>query len=232
MKHSIIATMTFIVLACGVSSDTGINKSIFVADGEHKTNGLRSVNGSITVGNGVTVEGNCSTVNGRITIGENSQVGEVSCVNGSIHLDRKSQIEEVSCVNGSILIGSEVEVDGDVSTVNGSIKSKIYSRIAGNMGTVNGDMMAEQTSIGGNVETVNGDIDLLEKCVVKGDVIVNRENRKPRLKKYNELVITIDSGSKIIGDIEVKGDDPNVTVILAGGGEVLGEIINARVVRK
>ncbi|MCF6237248.1 MAG: hypothetical protein L3J79_00275 [Candidatus Marinimicrobia bacterium] len=232
MKYSLLAVMAFMVLACGVSSDTGINKSIFVSDGEHRTNGLRTVNGSITVGNKVVVDGDCSTVNGKITIGENSQVGEVSCVNGSIHLDRNSNVAEVSCVNGSIHLGSEVQVAGDVSTVNGSIKSNIFARIVGDMETVNGDMIAEQTTIGGNIQTVNGDIDLLNESVVKGNIIVDRHSQKRPWKEYKELVITVDSGSKINGYIEVKGDEPNVTVVLSGGGEVLGDIINARVVRK
>jgi len=232
MKHSIIAVVSFIIMACGVSSDTGINKSIFVADGEHRSNGLRSVNGSITVGNDAIVEGNCSTVNGKITVGENSEVGEVSCVNGGIYLDRGSKIDDVSCVNGSITLGSEVKVKGDVRTVNGSISSKMFSHIAGSMETVNGDMLAKQTTIVGDVETVNGDIDLLENSVVQGMVIVDRESKKPRSKEYKELIITVGSGSKINGNIEVKGDEPNVTVVLAGGGEVLGEIINAKVVRK
>ncbi len=231
MKHSLIALMAFVVLACGVSSDTGINKSIFVADGEHKSNGLRSVNGSITVGNEATVDGDCSTVNGRISIGENASVGEVGCVNGSISLDRNSKAREVGCVNGSIKLGGEVQVDGDVSTVNGSISTKREVEIAGDMGTVNGDIVSARTFIAGNIETVNGDIDLLDQSVVRGDIIVNRDRKKPR-KQFKELVITIDEGSKVKGNIEVKGDDPNVTVVLADGGEVLGEIINAKVIRK
>ncbi len=232
MKHSIIAVMTLVILACGVSSDTGINKSIFVADGEHRSNGLRSVNGTISVGNEVIVEGSCTTVNGKISIGENSEVGEVSCVNGSISLDRNSKADEISCVNGSITLGGEVKVDGDVSTVNGSIKCKREVEIAGDLETVNGDMQIQRTFINGDISTVNGDIDLLDESLVRGNVIIERDRKKPRYKKFKELIITVDSGSKIKGNIEVKGDNPNVTVVLAGGGEVLGEIINAKVVRK
>ena len=232
MRHTFITAMTFIILACGASSDTGINKSIFVADGEHKTNGLRSVNGSISVGNEAIVEGDCSTVNGRITIGENSEVGEISCVNGSISLDRNSKAEEVSCVNGSITLGGEVKIDGHVATVNGGIRCKREVEIAGNLETVNGDMQTEETYILGDMKRVNGDIDLLDQSVVKGNVIIDRDQRRPKHKDFKELIITVDSGSKIKGNIEVKGDKPNVTVVLAGGGEVLGEIINAEVVRK
>jgi len=46
------------------------------------------------------------------------------------------------------------------------------------------------------------------------------------------LIITVEAGSKVKGNIEVKGENPNVTVVLADGGEVLGNIINAEVIRK
>ena len=232
MKHSILAIMTFVFMACGASSDTGVNKSVFVGDGEHKSGGLRSVNGSVTVGNDATVDGSCSTVNGKIRIGENATVRDVSCVNGSINVDRNSKTEEISTVNGAITIGSEVEVDGNVSTVNGPIRSKIYTQIDGDLETVNGEMTVEQSMITGNITTVNGDIDLLDGSTVKGSIYVKRNRKSNRHKDFKELVITVDAKSKIKGNIEVKGDEPNVTVVLSGGGEVLGEVINARVIRK
>ncbi|MCF7823484.1 MAG: hypothetical protein K9N35_04865 [Candidatus Marinimicrobia bacterium] len=232
MKHSFLATMTFVILACGVSSDTGINKSFFVSDGEHKKGNLTAVNGTISVGNEASVLGDCSTVNGQIVIGENSEVREASCVNGSISIDRNSKASRLSCVNGSIEMGSEVKIDGTVSTVNGSIKAKRETAIAGNMETVNGDMYALETLIGGDMSTVNGDIELLENTIVKGDIIIDRKQKQSKFREYKKLVITVDSGSKVEGSIRVKGDDPNVTVVLAGGGEVLGEILNAEVVRK
>lgn len=232
MKHSMIAVVAMVVMACGVSSDTGINKSIYVGDGEHKANGLRSVNGTITVGNDAVVEGSCTTVNGKINIGENAEVGEVSCVNGGISLDRNATAEQISCVNGSIYLGGEVKVEGDVSTVNGSIKCKSEAQIAGNLETVNGDMETVTTLISGDITTVNGDVTLQESSLVKGDIIIRRNRKKPTRKEFRELIITIDSDSKVTGKIEVKGDEPNVTVVLSDGGEVLGDIINARVVRK
>jgi len=231
MKHSVIALTAFVVIACGLSSDTRINKSIVVEDGAHKSGGLSSVNGSITVGNEATVDGDCSTVNGKIIVGENAKVRELSCVNGGIELDRNSKAKEVSCVNGSIKLGGEVKVDGDVSTVNGSIHCENQSMIAGDLSTVNGDMSTEETMIVGDVRTVNGDIELLEGSIVKGKVVIDRDNKRPRNKHFKELFITVDSASKVNGNIEVKGDDANVTVVLAGGGEVLGEIINAKVIR-
>jgi len=232
MKHTALVALATVMLACGASSDTHINKSIKVGDGEHRKGSLRSVNGTINVGNEAVVDGNCTTVNGEINIGENSEVGEVSCVNGSISLDRNSKASEVSCVNGSILLGGEVKIDGDVSTVNGEIRCKSEVHIVGDLETVNGDMKVTQTIIAGNLSTVNGDVSLYEKSTVRGDIIIDRDNKKPSYKEHKELVITIDGKSKVKGNIEVRGDEPNVKVILAGGGEVLGEIINAEVVRK
>ncbi len=232
MRHTVLIALSTILLACGASSDTRINKSVYVGDGEHKSGSLRSVNGSVHVGNEASVDGNCTTVNGKIVVGENSEVREVSTVNGGISIDRNSKATEVSCVNGSISLGSDVEIDGDVSTVNGSIRCKIAVDIAGNLETVNGSMTTKETNIKGHIKTVNGDIDLLEKSIVHGDIVVNRVKKPSNHKNLKKMTITIDSKSKVKGNIEVKGDEPNVTVILAGGGEVLGEIINAEVVRK
>jgi DUF4097 and DUF4098 domain-containing protein YvlB len=232
MKHSVLAMLAFILMTCGVSSDTGINKNLFVADGEHKSSGLRSVNGSITVGNEARVDGDCTTVNGEIIIGENSVVGELSCVNGSISLDRSAKAKEVSCINGSIHLNGEVVIQGDISTVNGSITGKRDVEVLGDMATVNGDMSILQTLVAGNISTVNGDIELLESSLVKGDIIVNRDRKSNKKRPFKELIITVEAGSKVKGNIEVKGENPNVTVVLADGGEVLGNIINAEVIRK
>jgi len=232
MKHVFISIMTLVVLACGGASDSGINKSIVVAAGEHKSGSLRTVNGSITLGKDAGVEGNCVTVNGHIVVGENAFVREISCVNGGIRLDNGSRAEEISCVNGSIALSAEVQIEGDVTTVNGTISSKRETQIAGDMGTVNGDMYVRETLIGGDITTVNGNIELLENSQVNGNIIIHRNKRKPGFKQFKELTITVASGSRVKGNVEVKGDDPNVTVILAGDGEVLGEIINAEVIRK
>ncbi len=232
MRHTSLIALATLMLACGASSETNVNKNIRIADGEHKKGSLRSVNGTIQVGNNAFVDGNCTTVNGEISIGENSQVGELSCVNGSISVDRNSKAREISCVNGSISLDGEVEINGDVSTVNGQIRCKSEVRIAGDMETVNGDMKVTRTRIDGDLNTVNGDVTLLEKSSVGGNIIIDRKNNRSSFREHKELVITIDGKSTVKGNIEVRGDEPNVTVILAGGGEVQGKIINAEVVRK
>jgi cytoskeletal protein CcmA (bactofilin family) len=103
--------------------------------------------------------------------------------------------------------------------------------ITGDMSTVNGDMRTQESMIVGDISTVNGDIDVQERSVVKGNIVIHRDGKKPKHKEHKELTIRIDGGSKVNGNINVKGEDANVTVILAGGGEVLGEIINAKVIR-
>ena len=230
MRILTISLGMLILFACGLS-DTGINKSLNVADGETRSGGLRTVNGSIHVGNEAKVLGDCSTVNGRVSVGQHAEVGEISCVNGSVSVDRESQVEEISCVNGSIDLDGDVVVKGDVGTVNGSIQVKHRVHIHGDMSTVNGGMEAVESLIGGDVTTVNGNIDLLDASKVKGNVIVDRHQKKP-MGGFKELTILVQGGSQVRGNIEVKGDDPNVKVVLADGGEVLGEIINAKIVRK
>jgi len=232
MKHTAIVAVATLMLACNASSDTQINKSINISEGEHKKGSLRSVNGSINVAHEASVDGSCTTVNGQIIIGENCDVGELSCVNGDITVDRNSSTGEVSTVNGSIELGSEVRTEGNVGTVNGEITCKMGVQLAGDMGTVNGDMKTTETLITGDISTVNGSISLSEKSIVEGSIIIDRDNFKKKHKKHKPLVVTIDGKSKVKGDIEVKGDEPNVTVILTGGGEVLGKVINAELVRK
>ena len=232
MKHSILALASILIFACGASSDTGVNKSHYVGPGEHKKGGLRSVNGAITVDEKAIVEGDCSTVNGRVSIGEGAHVGEISCVNGGIGLDKNAHAEDISCVNGSIELGSKVVVAEDVGTVNGSIRCDKSVSIHGNMSTVNGEMRAKGTLIAGDVSTVNGDISLTDGSEVGGTIYIDRDQPRSRMNKYKKLTVRIDDKSVVKGDIEVKGDDPNVTVVLAGGGEVLGKIINAEIVRE
>jgi len=228
----IFVVLTLVFTACGVSSDSGINKHIQVAAGEHRSNGLRSVNGSITVGNSAVVDGNCSTVNGMVSIGETASVGEVACVNGSVSLERGSQAAEISCVNGSIELADKARVNGDVETVNGAIMCKSGVQIAGDLSNVNGHISTRRTFIHGNLSTVNGNIELARDSQVRENIIIDRDHKRSRLKPYKPLTITVTSGSKVKGDIIVKGDDPQVTVILSDGGEVLGEIINADIIRK
>ncbi len=232
MRSTVIVAMATLILACGGLSDTHINKDITVADGEHRNESVRSVNGTITIGNEASVDGNCTTVNGDIKVGENAEVHEVSCVNGSISIDRNTKAREVSSVNGSISLGGEVKVNGDVSTVNGDIRCKSMADIDGTLETVNGEIHIIETMVRGDMKTVNGDLTLAENSLVRGSIVVDRQNTRPRLKKHKNLVITVDGKSKVKGNIEVRGDEPNVTVILAGGGEVLGDIINAEVIRK
>lgn len=231
MKHSLILLSTVLFLTCDGSSSTGINKNLNVDDGEHRRSGIRSVNGSIEVGNRAVVDGNCSTVNGEIRIGESAKVAEVSTVNGGIHVDRETVTEDISCVNGSISLGNSTQVAGEVSTVNGSIDCDHGALISGNLETVNGRLALLETEVKGDIHTVNGNIDLKDHSIVRGDIIIKRKNPK-MLKKLQPLTILVDENSKVKGSINVKGDDPNVTVVLSGGGEVLGDIINAEVVRK
>jgi len=232
LKIWFVSLLILSLSGCNASSDSGINKSIRVGDGEHRPHGLRSVNGSITVGNSAVIEGNCSTVNGGISIGEAARVGEVTCVNGGIHLERNSEAVSVSCVNGAINLDSDVNVKGDVVTVNGTVTCQAGTQITGNLENVNGAIHTEQTFIKGDISTRNGKIVLAESSRVRGSILIDRTQKISRIKPHKPLIITVKSNSKVMGDIIVKGKNPQVTVILSDGGEVLGEISNAEIIRK
>ena len=94
-KRALIALTACCLLVAGC----GVNKSIYIADGEIVEGGKATVNGKVTIGTNCQVRGACRTVNGRVTVGSGSEVGGLQTVNGSIK------------------IANDVSVDGDVGTV-------------------------------------------------------------------------------------------------------------------
>jgi len=65
---------------------------------------------------------------------------------------------------------------------------------------------------------------------VAGDVIIKGKNRRGTKKKVIEITIT--DGSVVEGNVVVRDPKRQVTVILSGGGQVKGEIHNAKVVEE
>ena len=232
MIHLSLIALGILVMACMATPDSKVNKSIHVPNGETRNSNLSTVNGSISVGAKATVKGDCSTVNGRIEIGKGANVGEVSSVNGSIAIGKDARTGEVSVVNGSITIESESKVEGDVGTVNGSITCSAGVQISRDCGTVNGGIELDNARVREDVSTVNGDINLYNAAKIDGDIVINRERKGMSNKNMKDLTVRIDSDSIVKGNIEVKGKDPMVTVILSNGGKVEGEVINAKLVRK
>ncbi len=190
---------------------SGVNKSFRVADGETAERGMTTVNGNIHVGREAEVDGDSRTVNGRITVKEGSRVGGLATVNGGIR------------------VAEEVTVDGDLESINGAIESGRGTTVDGDIGSVNGRLDLEGTTVQGKLTTHNGSIELRGASRIGRDVVIERVHGTGRRRT---LEIKILEGSVVEGDVVVKDRSREVTVYLAGGGEVLGEIRHAEVIRQ
>ncbi len=211
MHKKILTATAAVVLLLSAGCNAGVNRSFRVADGETVDSGFNSVNGSIRVGSDAEVKGSSHTVNGRISVDDGSRVGDLATVNGSIRIADKVTVDgDLESVNGGVACGSGTEVDGDVTTVNG-------------------DVDLDGAVIDGSVETINGAVTLRGASRVKRDVVIER-NRGSSSRRTLEIRVL--DGSVIEGDVVVKSSKRKVTVVLAGGGEVKGEIDGAEVVRE
>jgi len=232
MRRILIGTLGIALMACMATGETKINKSIHVANGETHKGKLSTVNGAVVIGARAIVKGDASTVNGSIEVGKEAKVGDVSSVNGSIAIGQEAEVDEVTVVNGKIHIERGAKIAGEVSTVNGEITSSAGVIILADVSTVNGGIELDNTKVREDVATVNGDISLFNASVVEQNIIIDREHKGNWKNKMKELTIRIDGDSYVKGDIEVKGEDPMVTVVLSNGGKVGGEVINAKLVKK
>lgn len=204
---------TFLGLVLTLSAcDFGVNKSIYVKDGETKRGSINTVNGNISIGKECTVTGSSRTVNGRIEVGKHSRV------------------EDLQSVNGSVEVQKDVDVDGDIEVVNGPVLCDKGTRVHGSIQTVNGEIELQRTVVEKDITTVNGDIVLSGGSRVKGDIRVGSKGKSSGGEGV--LRITISDDSVVDGDIVVEDTHKKVTVVLSRGGQVLGEIKGADVVRE
>lgn len=212
MKIRATLILNVLVLVLISACDVGVNKTIYVDDGETRRGGINSVNGGVIVGKDCTLKGSCRTVNGRIEIGAGSRVEDLMSVNGSIDVDEN------------------VEVRGDVETVNGNISCAAGVAIDGKVQSINGRLRLSGVTVERDLSSVNGDIILESQSSVKGDLVIEGR-RRGRSNNLHEIRIRI-VNSVVEGDILVEDKDANVTVYLSEGGKVLGKIENAEVVEE
>ncbi|MCP4654720.1 MAG: hypothetical protein GY856_04785 [bacterium] len=205
---SALSTIVFLLVA---GCNCAVNRSLRVADGEKVTGGLTTVNGTIRIGEDAEVRGASRTVNGRITVDDGAQVGSLTTVNGAVE------------------IAGNVAVDGDVETVNGAAECGSGTEVQGDVSTVNGAIRLDGTRVEGRVVTYNGGVTLRDGSRVTRDVVIERTRGR---HSDRALEIRILQGSVVEGDIVVRTTKRPVTVYLSEGGEVLGEIRNAKVVRE
>ncbi|MDH3903972.1 MAG: hypothetical protein OES90_12200, partial [Xanthomonadales bacterium] len=180
--------------------------------------------------------------------------GTSRSVNGSVKVGNRSSVEDLTVVNGSIRTGEGVSVDGNVESVNGTIELGNGSGVSGEVSTVNGSIVLNQTVVQRDVLTMHGDIELRDKSVVKGDIVIGgkigvieTENKTSVVKVEDNVgVIVIDDkkrdsnrpieievtgGSIIEGNVMVKRN-VEVRLILSDGGKVLGQVDGAEVIDK
>lgn len=213
-----ILLLVLIVIISASLTQATVNKSIHLQAGQTVSRGLSSVNGSIYVANNCKVGGSCSTVNGRIKVSD-------SC-----------SLRSLGTVNGGITVGEDTIVDGKISSVNGSVTCRSGVNVKRKIYTVNGRIHLTGTIAEDDLTTCNGNIHLLEKTLVKGDILIKKSNRggflgifKPRRKR---LTIRVQGGSIVQGDIINRDRFVDAKVIIEKGSEVRGEIHNAKVIEE
>ena len=211
MKSKRLPIFPAIVLLAAAGCHAGVNRTLRVDDGAETSRGLHTVNGSIRIGRDADVGGSSRSVNGNISVRDGSRVRSLATVNGSIE------------------VAANVAVDGDLESVNGSVESGAGTEVSGDVATINGSLRLEGTLVQGKVRTHNGSVTLLDGSRIRQDVVIERSRGDGARRR---LKIKIRDGAVVEGDVIVKDRDRPVTVYLSAGGEVLGEIRGAEVVRE
>ena len=203
-----IVLLLLLVFGCNAK----VNKSIYIEDGDKVRGNQMSVNGSVTIGSDCEVKGSCKSVNGSVTVGDNSKVRGLQSVNGSVRVGENSKVHgSIQSVNGGIVCESGVMIRGDISSVNGNLE-------------------LTNTRVRDDLSTYNGNIRLSAHSVIGGDIKV--KEGKGNNDRKRKVRIDVGDGSVVEGDVRVRGKNIQVTVYLSGGGEVKGDIVNAKVVKE
>ncbi len=215
-----VFTVGLLILLMSVPAlGASINKSVKIGAGE-ESGGASSVNGSITVGESATVTGNLKTVNGTIRVDDGAIIRKASTVNGGLKLGNKGKAEALTTVNGSIRVGEEATVAGEIEAVNGRITVEKGAHIGDNVGNVNGEIDLSGAEIEGDLSTVNGDINLADRSVVKGDIIVEEPGGWNQDKEENRIPrVIIGPGSRVEGTIVL---ERKVKLFISESAEVGG----------
>jgi DUF4097 and DUF4098 domain-containing protein YvlB len=181
-----------------------INKSVKIEAGG-ESGGATSVNGSITIGADAVVTGGVKTVNGSIRVDSGASIENATTVNGGVKIAANVTADNLSTVNGAVKVGETSTVDGEIEAVNGGISISKGAKVSRDVSNVNGQIQLSGAEVGGDVSTVTGDVNVEDRSVVKGDLIVekpgnwgwgNSKQRKPR--------IVVGPGSTVEGVIELE----------------------------
>lgn len=171
-----------------------------------------------------------STVNRSIRVAEGTKMtGDASSVNGSIRIEAHCTAQKLSTVNGSVRIGAECLIQGDVSTVNGRVVCGDGTRVQGDISTVNGRIELDKTQVSRGLTTVNGDI-TLNGGRVGGDIVI--KGRHSGWGNPSTVVITLQQGAEVAGDIRVEDDSRRVEVRQSGNATIRGKVVGAQVIKE
>ncbi|UCF64266.1 MAG: hypothetical protein JSW33_00115 [bacterium] len=191
-------SVAIIILYFSACDSSSINKSIRIKDGEKVNRAISSVNGNIRIGNNCQISGDCRTVNGVIEVGQNSIVEDLQTVNGRVEVASNATVQDdISVVNGRVYIGKGASVRGNISTINGKIMLE-GAQIGRDLETYNGNIrLSDASTILGSIriKETSGKkqhdliIEILEKSVVNGDIIVDDKNRKVMIYKSEDSEI-------------------------------------------
>ncbi len=149
--------------------------------------------------------------------------GDCHTVNGAIEIGSNSSAKKIENVNGYILVMKNTVIEENISTVNGDIEVEAGSVLEGDFSVINWQIKLNGTWVERDLETVNGDVLLGGKSEVTGDIIV----RKTRSYDYPTLVISLEEGSTVEGDIRVEDEHRKVEIHKSDNSKIVGRIINA-----
>jgi hypothetical protein len=152
----------------------------------------------------------------------------MTSVSGNVSIGKYCTIEATSrTINGLVKVGAQSKVE-DLSTINGSIQTDEGVNVDGNVESVTGSIKLNQTVVQRDVRTVNGDIELRNKSVVKGDIVIKNKIGVVTMR-LRPVEIEVTGGSIIEGDVVVERN-VDVRLILRDGGKVLGQVYGAEVI--
>jgi len=208
-----------------------VNKSIKISAGS-ESDGANSVNGSISVGEGAVVTGTVRTVNGKIRVDENARIADAVTVNGGLTLYDNVSSNSLTTVNGAVSVGEGGTVDGEIEAVNGRITLEKGTTVAQDVSNVNGSIELKGAEVGGSVSTVQGSVDLSDKSVIKGDLVIEKPsvwNFDDSKRRMPEVIIG--PGSEVNGNIVLEREVKLFISETAKVGGVEGEMSMSDAVR-
>ncbi len=214
MKHTAFSglLMFLVTVTSAFAIDLGINTTIYIENGEHKSGQCMTVNGSIIIGNDCRVTGTCRSVNGKIKVGSDSKVKELQTVNGGIVIEKNARVRQ------------------SIQTVNGPVTLREGVFVGENLNTINGPVELIGATLGDDLTTYNADITLRMASVIKGDILIKDRSGHNNQRKH--LTIHLEDGSIIEGDVIVEDENMDVSVILGKGCDIGGSAYNVQVIRR